>query len=162
MMAAPGQICDGGHKMTGLADGEDDTDAVTVGQPTAALDALGAAARDLERGHRHDRGDDHACEAGRSRAAAGRPWPRAECHHHHADLRAGHDLPEHDRFLQCLLIKSSPNAQGRQRCRLTARPGRLSSPGPMAARVSSSLIPIPPGWYYRFTYAIRATVFLIG
>ena len=30
------------------------------------------------------------------------------------------------------------------------------------AYVSSSLIPIPPGWYYKFTYAIRATVFLIG
>ena len=55
----------GGHKMTGLADGEDDTDAVTVGQLTAALDASALPAGDLERGRQHDRGDAHP-----------RSWPK--------------------------------------------------------------------------------------
>ena len=64
-------------------------------------------------------------------------------------------------YVKYLLIKSSPNAQETQ----------VSPDGTTwtivversdGAYVSSSLIPIPPGWYYKFTFAIRATVFLIG
>ena len=147
----------GGHKMTGLADGEDDTDAVTVGQLTAALDALGAAAGDLERGHQT-----------RPRRRS-RPRKLAEA----APLLAGHGLgpsaaittltfaldttyQNTTAFLQYLLISQSPNAQETQ----------VSPDGTTwtvvvdrsdGAYVSSSLILIPPSWYYRFTYAIRAT-----
>ena len=72
VMAPPGRdLAMGGHKMTGLADGGDDTDAVTVGQLTAALDASALPQATWNAGVRHDRGDDHAREAGRSRAAAG-------------------------------------------------------------------------------------------
>ena len=162
VMAPPGQdLAMGGHKMTGLADGEDDTDAVTVGQLTAALDASALPQA--------------TWNAGVSTTEATlTPAKLAEA----APLLAGHGLgpsaaittltfaldttyQNTTAFLQYLLIKSSPNAQETQ----------VSPDGTTwtvvvfrsdGAYVSSSLIPIPPGWYYKFTYAIRATVFLIG
>ena len=65
VMAPPGRdLAMGGHKMTGLADGEDDTDAVTVGQLTAALDASALPQATWNAGVQHDRGDAHARAAG--------------------------------------------------------------------------------------------------